>query len=137
MDKRSLSERDICTKFIKPVLGGAGWDEMSQLREEVTFTAGRIAVRGKLVARRLHPLRQAEHPGRGDRGQGQQPFRRRRPQSGEIALLQSLRLFVGDTDGPDVALCYESGQDDTGERLAPRSGRDGLRGRTRPMFRSI
>ncbi len=51
MDKRSLSERDICTKFITPALRGAGWDEMSQLREEVTFTAGRIIVRGKLVAR--------------------------------------------------------------------------------------
>ena len=51
MDKRSLSERDICTKFIAPALRGAGWDEMSQLREEVTFTAGRIIVRGKLVAR--------------------------------------------------------------------------------------
>ena len=52
MDKRSLSERDICTKFITPALRGAGWDEMSQLREEVTFTAGRIVVRGKLVTRR-------------------------------------------------------------------------------------
>ena len=52
MDKRKLSERDICTKFITPALRGAGWDEMSQLREEVTFTAGRIVVRGKLVTRR-------------------------------------------------------------------------------------
>ena len=52
MDKRSLSERDICTKFITPALRGAGWDEISQLREEVTFTAGRIVVRGKLVTRR-------------------------------------------------------------------------------------
>ena len=52
MDKRSLSERDICTKFITPAIRAAGWDEMSQLREEVTFTAGRIVVRGKLVTRR-------------------------------------------------------------------------------------
>lgn len=52
MDKRSLTERDICTKFITPALSGAGWDEMSQLREEVSFTAGRIVVRGKLVTRR-------------------------------------------------------------------------------------
>ena len=51
MDKRGFSERDICTKFITPALRAAGWDEMSQLREEVTFTAGRIIVRGKLVAR--------------------------------------------------------------------------------------
>ena len=52
MDKQSLSERDICTKFITPALRKAGWNEMSQLREEVTFTAGRIVVRGKLVTRR-------------------------------------------------------------------------------------
>ena len=51
MDKRSLSERDICTKFITPALRGAGWDEISQLREEVSFTKGRIIVRGKLVTR--------------------------------------------------------------------------------------
>ena len=51
MDKRSLSERDICTKFITPALRNAGWDEMSQIREEVSFTKGRIIVRGKLVAR--------------------------------------------------------------------------------------
>jgi type I site-specific restriction endonuclease len=51
MDKRTLSERDICTKFITPALRQAGWDEMSQIREEVGFTKGRIIVRGKLVTR--------------------------------------------------------------------------------------
>ncbi len=51
MDKRGLSERDICTKFITPALRNAGWDEMLQIREEVSFTQGRIIVRGKLVAR--------------------------------------------------------------------------------------
>ncbi len=51
MNKRELSERDICTKFITPALRRAGWDEMSQLREEVSFTDGRITVRGRLVSR--------------------------------------------------------------------------------------
>ena len=51
MDKRGLSERDICTKFITPALRNAGWDEMLQIREEVSFTKGRIIVRGKLVSR--------------------------------------------------------------------------------------
>src|SRR5437879_5964740 len=51
MDKKGLSERDICTKFITPALRQAGWDEMSQIREEVSFTKGRIIVRGKLVSR--------------------------------------------------------------------------------------
>src|SRR5271169_376997 len=51
MDKRTLSERDICTKFITPALRRAGWDEMLQIREEVSFTKGRIIVHGKLVSR--------------------------------------------------------------------------------------
>ena len=51
MDKRSLSERDICSKFITPALRSAGWDEITQVREEVSFTKGRILVRGKLVSR--------------------------------------------------------------------------------------
>lgn len=51
MNKRSFSERDICTKFITPALRQAGWDEMLQIREEVPFTKGRIIVRSKLVTR--------------------------------------------------------------------------------------
>jgi type I restriction enzyme R subunit len=51
LDKGSLSERDICTKFITPALRDAGWDVQSQIREEVSFTNGRIIVRGKLVSR--------------------------------------------------------------------------------------
>ena len=51
MNKKDLSERDICTKFITPAVKLAGWDEMAQIREEVGFTKGRIIVRGKLVTR--------------------------------------------------------------------------------------
>jgi type I restriction enzyme R subunit len=51
MNKKDLSERDICTKFIGPAVKAAGWDEMTQVREEVSFTKGRILVRGKLVTR--------------------------------------------------------------------------------------
>ena len=51
MDKNNLSERDICTKFITPAIEKAGWDVQTQVREEVTFTAGRVIVRGKLVTR--------------------------------------------------------------------------------------
>ena len=51
MDKRGFSERDICTKFITPALRKAGWDAMTQIREEVSFTKGRIRVRGKICTR--------------------------------------------------------------------------------------
>src|SRR5271163_4881298 len=51
MNKKDLSERDICTKYITPALLTAGWDLHTQIREEVNFTKGRIIVRGKLVTR--------------------------------------------------------------------------------------
>ncbi|SHJ66700.1 type I restriction enzyme, R subunit [Malonomonas rubra DSM 5091] len=51
MSKKDLSERDICTKFILPAVLSSGWDTHTQVREEVTFTAGRIIVRGKLHSR--------------------------------------------------------------------------------------
>ncbi len=51
MNKKDLSERDICSKFIGPAVKRAGWDGMLQIREEVAFTKGRIIVRCKLVSR--------------------------------------------------------------------------------------
>ena len=50
-DKKHLSERDICTKYITPAIIKAGWDAHKQLLEEVSFTDGKIYVRGRLVSR--------------------------------------------------------------------------------------
>lgn len=49
--KKDLSERDICTKYIQPALEKAGWDKLTQIREEVSFTDGRIYVKGNLTSR--------------------------------------------------------------------------------------
>jgi len=54
MNKKSLTETDIRTKFITPAIVGANgekWDVMTQIREEAYFTAGRVIVRGKTVKR--------------------------------------------------------------------------------------
>ena len=54
MNKKSLSEADIRTKFITPALLGVNgdkWNVMTQIREEVFFTNGRVIVRGKTVRR--------------------------------------------------------------------------------------
>lgn len=50
-NKKDLSERDICTKYINPALERAGWDMHKQVREEVSFTDGRIYVKGNLSVR--------------------------------------------------------------------------------------
>lgn len=56
MDKKKLTERDICTKFINPALTSAGWDIHRQVLEEHPITNGRIIVRGRLHTR-AHPRR--------------------------------------------------------------------------------
>ncbi|WP_413171511.1 EcoAI/FtnUII family type I restriction enzme subunit R [Anabaena azotica] len=51
-DKKALNERDICTKYITPaIVQTAGWDLHTQIREEFTFTAGQVYVRGKMTHR--------------------------------------------------------------------------------------
>ncbi|WP_421948753.1 EcoAI/FtnUII family type I restriction enzme subunit R [Phaeodactylibacter xiamenensis] len=51
MNKKHLSERDICTQYITPAVQQAGWDLRRQVREEVTFTDGRIIVQGRMHTR--------------------------------------------------------------------------------------
>lgn len=54
MDKLTLTERDICTKFITPAIQQAGWQQ-HEFREEVRLTDGRVMVRGNLAARIKNP----------------------------------------------------------------------------------
>ena len=56
LDKKSLSEMDIRTKFITPAIVSAGWSSFSQMREEYKVTNGRIIARGK-VCKREAPLK--------------------------------------------------------------------------------
>jgi type I restriction enzyme R subunit len=51
MNKKELSETDICDLFITPAIKDAGWDPMKQIRREVTLTPGPVIVRGNMSAR--------------------------------------------------------------------------------------
>ena len=51
VNKKDLSERDICTKFITPAVLKSGWDKDKQIREEKSFTKGNIIIRGKNIIR--------------------------------------------------------------------------------------
>ena len=51
MDKKSLTEQDICSQFILPSIKNSGWDGATQIREQKTFTAGRIHIHGKTISR--------------------------------------------------------------------------------------
>jgi type I restriction enzyme R subunit len=50
-EKKELSEIDICDLFISPAIKKAGWDQMQQIRREVTLTPGPVVVRGNMSAR--------------------------------------------------------------------------------------
>lgn len=59
MNKKILSEQDICTKFITPAVLQAGWNLQSQLRQEVRLTDGRLQVKGNDVKRA--PFKRADY----------------------------------------------------------------------------
>ena len=50
-EKQQLSEDDIRAKFITPAIKAAGWDEMTQIRRQVTLTPGPVIVRGNISSR--------------------------------------------------------------------------------------
>ena len=50
-EKKELSESDIKAKFITPAIIKAGWNEITQIRREVTLTPGPVIVRGEMSAR--------------------------------------------------------------------------------------
>jgi type I restriction enzyme R subunit len=52
MDKKSLSEADIISKYILPAVLDAGWDDMLQIRQEVKLRDGKVIVRGNIGMRK-------------------------------------------------------------------------------------
>jgi len=51
INKKKLSETDICDLFITPAIKNAGWDPVNQIRREVTLTPGPVIVRGNMSSR--------------------------------------------------------------------------------------
>jgi type I restriction enzyme, R subunit len=51
VNKKELTELDICDLFITPAIKDAGWDQYTQIRREVTLTPGPVVVRGEMSAR--------------------------------------------------------------------------------------
>lgn len=52
MDKNKLTETDIITKFILPAVENAGWDNTTQIRQEVKLRDGKVVVRGQIGMRK-------------------------------------------------------------------------------------
>lgn len=61
MDKKKLSEADICLKYITPSLVDRGWDLHEQIFQNFTLKAGRMVVRGQRAARDKRTIRFADY----------------------------------------------------------------------------
>lgn len=61
LDNKTLSERDVCTKFITPAIAAGGWSTDLQMREEVNLTDGRVVVRGNKAHRDKNSIRRADY----------------------------------------------------------------------------
>ncbi len=61
MDKKQLSEADICAKFISPAVVQAGWSEVDQIYREYTIAPGRIVVRGQKAQRNMQTALRADY----------------------------------------------------------------------------
>lgn len=48
--KTHLTETDIISRFILPAVKDVGWDELTQIRQEVKLRDGKIVVRGKMAS---------------------------------------------------------------------------------------
>ncbi len=61
MNKKNLSESDICDKFIRPAMVAAGWNGMDQLYREFPLRAGRVVVRGQKAQRDKSTVLRADY----------------------------------------------------------------------------
>ncbi|MEA3393901.1 MAG: DEAD/DEAH box helicase family protein [Pseudomonadota bacterium] len=61
MDKKQLSESDICDKFIRPAMERAGWHGLDQIFREYPLRAGRVVVRGAKAQRDKSTVLRADY----------------------------------------------------------------------------
>ncbi len=52
INKATLTEADIISKYLLPAIKGAGWDDLTQIRQEVKLRDGKVVVRGQMAARK-------------------------------------------------------------------------------------
>lgn len=61
MNKKDLSESDICDKYIRPAMVAAGWDALEQIFREYPLRAGRVVVRGNHARRDQRTVLRADY----------------------------------------------------------------------------
>lgn len=52
INKATLTEADIISKYLLPAIKAAGWDDLTQIRQEVKLQDGKVIVRGPVAMRK-------------------------------------------------------------------------------------
>lgn len=52
LNKATLTETDIISKLLLPAIKASGWDDYTQIRQEVKLRDGKVVVRGQMAARK-------------------------------------------------------------------------------------
>ena len=122
MDKKSLSESDICDLFITPAIKDAGWDQMVQVRREVTLTPGPVIVRGNLASRNKKKKKFADYVLYRELGV---PIAVVEAKDNNHTVSQGLQQALGYAEILDVPSAYSSNGDEfASHNKVPATGED-------------
>lgn len=107
-EKKELSEADIKAKFITPALSKSGWDEMTQIRREVTLTPGPVVVRGNLSSRNKKKKKFADYVLQKEKGV---PVAVVEAKENNFSISHGLQQALGYADILDVPCAFSSNGD--------------------------
>lgn len=107
-EKKELSEADIKAKFITPAIVAAGWDEMTQIRREVTLTPGPVIVRGNLSSRNKKKKKFADYVLQKEKGV---PIAVIEAKDNNVSISHGMQQALGYADILEVPSAYSSNGD--------------------------
>jgi len=121
-EKKQLSESDIKAKFITPAIVKAGWDEMTQIRREVTLTPGPVIVRGQLSSRNKKKKKFADYVLQREKGV---PIAVIEAKDNNHTISQGMQQALGYAEILEVPSAYSSNGDGfASHNKVPKSGED-------------
>jgi len=107
-EKKELTESDIRAKFVTPAIVEAGWDEMTQIRREVTLTPGPVVVRGNLSSRNKKKKKFADYVLQKEKGV---PVAVVEAKDNKHTISHGLQQALGYTELLDVPCAFSSNGD--------------------------
>jgi len=122
-EKKQLSETDICDLFITPAIKAAGWDQITQIRREVTLTPGPVIVRGNLSSRNKKKKKFADYVLQWEAGV---PIAVVEAKDNKHTVSHGMQQALGYTDILNVPSAFSSNGDAfaSHNKLAPTTGEE-------------